>query len=209
MVVDVPGLLHVELPPNSSRIGPMWPVGTISSRAGRGPGHGQAADEAFAAQRDEPEGAATGPETILGVVGAGPRGRGTRRHPALGGLRPRGRLVRVRRAGGVTGGGAPSISVVVPTVGRPRYLERCLGALAASQLAPDRFEVVVVDDSRGPEVARVAAAASVGPQVVRPSRTGPSGARNAAPTPRGASFVAFTDDDCGPPGMAAGSRGGA
>jgi GT2 family glycosyltransferase len=90
------------------------------------------------------------------------------------------------------------ISVVVPTVGRPRYLERCLTALAASELAPERFEVLVVDDSAGPEVARVAAAASVAPRVVRPSHTGPSGARNAGAGAARSEFVAFTDDDCEP-----------
>jgi glycosyltransferase involved in cell wall biosynthesis len=41
---------------------------------------------------------------------------------------------------------SPVISVVVPTIGRPRYLENCLAALAASELAPERFEVVAVDD---------------------------------------------------------------
>ena len=90
------------------------------------------------------------------------------------------------------------ISVVVPTVGRPRYLERCLAALAASELAPERFEVVVVDDSPDPEVARVAAVASVAPRVVRPIHTGPSGARNAGADAARGEFVAFTDDDCEP-----------
>jgi hypothetical protein len=36
LVVDAPGVLHAELPPNSARIGPYWPVGTIDlERAGR------------------------------------------------------------------------------------------------------------------------------------------------------------------------------
>jgi GT2 family glycosyltransferase len=93
---------------------------------------------------------------------------------------------------------SPVISVVVPTIGRPRYLENCLAALAASELAPERFEVVVVDDSRDPEIERVAEAASVGARVVRPSRTGPSGARNAGADAARGEFVAFTDDDCEP-----------
>lgn len=32
LIVDFPGLLHRELPPNSSRIGPYWPVGTVDIR---------------------------------------------------------------------------------------------------------------------------------------------------------------------------------
>jgi hypothetical protein len=73
VIVDVPGLLHTELPPNSSRIGAYWPAGTI--------------------ELDEPttlditvvpltrsglrgkltlERARTGPETILGTLAAMP-----------------------------------------------------------------------------------------------------------------------------------------
>ena len=75
VVVDVPGLLHTELPPNSSRIGPMWPVGTIELD--------EAAEVPVTVQprtRPSPrsllsfERARTGPETILGVVGAVPAG---------------------------------------------------------------------------------------------------------------------------------------
>jgi GT2 family glycosyltransferase len=96
------------------------------------------------------------------------------------------------------GGGAPAISVVVPTVGRPQYLEGCLAALAASELEPGRFEVIVVDDSGGPEIRRVAEASGVGPRVVKPDHTGPSGARNAGAAAAKGAFVAFTDDDCEP-----------
>ena len=75
VVVDVPGLLHVELPPNSSRIGPMWDVGTIELD--------EPAEVSVTVQprtRPSPgslltyERARTGPETILGVVGAVPAG---------------------------------------------------------------------------------------------------------------------------------------
>ena len=75
MVVDVPGLLHTELPPNSSRIGPMWPLGTIELD--------EPAEVPITVQprmRPSPrslltfERARTGPETILGVVGAVPAG---------------------------------------------------------------------------------------------------------------------------------------
>ena len=95
-------------------------------------------------------------------------------------------------------GARPSISVVVPTVGRPRYLERCLAALAATDFARDAFEVIVVDDSGGAEVERVAAASEIGPRLVRPDRTGPSGARNAGAFAARGANVAFTDDDCEP-----------
>lgn len=95
-------------------------------------------------------------------------------------------------------GSAPVISVVVPTVGRPRYLERCLAALAQSEMDRERFEVVVVDDSIDPEIEEVAAGAELKPRVVRARRTGPSGARNAGAAAAEGEFVAFTDDDCEP-----------
>jgi GT2 family glycosyltransferase len=92
----------------------------------------------------------------------------------------------------------PVISVVVPTVGRPHRLERCLAALEASELGRERFEVIVVDDSGGPETARVAEASALDPRLVEPGRSGPSGARNAGATAARGEFVAFTDDDCEP-----------
>ena len=75
VVVDVPGLLRAELPPNSSRIGPLWHVGTIALD--------EPAEVAVTVQprmRPSPrsvlsfERARTGPETVLGVVGATPSG---------------------------------------------------------------------------------------------------------------------------------------
>jgi GT2 family glycosyltransferase len=123
----------------------------------------------------------------------------------------------------VSTAGEPLISVVVPTKGRPRYLERCLAALAAADYPPGRFETVVVDDSAGPEIGRVAAAApaAAAVEVVRAHGRGPSSARNAGAGAARGRYVAFTDDDCEPaprwlteferaleanPGAAAGGR---
>ena len=92
----------------------------------------------------------------------------------------------------------PAVTVVVPTVGRPRHLERCLASLAASEMQRERFEVVVVDDSGAPDVGRAAAAAEVAPRVVRSGRSGPSRARNAGAEAARGGYVAFTDDDCEP-----------
>ncbi|HYU59157.1 MAG TPA: glycosyltransferase [Solirubrobacterales bacterium] len=94
----------------------------------------------------------------------------------------------------------PVLSVVVPTKGRPRYLERCLAALAAAEYAPQRFEVVVVDDSPGDEVQGVVSAAprALALRRVRPRHTGPSAARNAGAFGAHGKLVTFTDDDCEP-----------
>jgi len=100
----------------------------------------------------------------------------------------------------LTAGPEPAISVVVPTKGRPRYLERCLAALGGAVSPAGGFETLVVDDSGGPEVERVAAAAPDGAsvRVVRPRGTGPSAARNAGAFAAAGRHIAFTDDDTEP-----------
>lgn len=100
----------------------------------------------------------------------------------------------------MTAESGPAISVVVPTSGRPSYLERCLAALAAAECPPERYEVIVVDDSGGDEIGGVASrfGGPVEPRVVIPERTGPSAARNAGAFAARGEFVAFTDDDCEP-----------
>jgi GT2 family glycosyltransferase len=94
-------------------------------------------------------------------------------------------------------------SVVVPTYNRPDLLGRCLDALAAQDLDPASFEVVVADDAacpatRGQVEGRPAAA---GPSVLYVAVTGtrgPAGARNAGWRQARGEVVAFTDDDCVP-----------
>jgi GT2 family glycosyltransferase len=72
---------------------------------------------------------------------------------------------------------APLVSVVVPTCGRPELLLRCLAALERQSLPRDRFEVMVVVDSK---------------------REGPAAARNRGLRLARAPLIAFTDDDCVP-----------
>jgi glycosyltransferase involved in cell wall biosynthesis len=97
-------------------------------------------------------------------------------------------------------GADPILSVVVPTKGRPRYLERCLSALTAAVYPRERFEVVVVNDGGGEEVERVVSSASGGlrTNLVVPAGSGPSSARNAGAVAAAGRFLAFTDDDCEP-----------
>jgi GT2 family glycosyltransferase len=95
---------------------------------------------------------------------------------------------------------SPVLSVVVPTQGRPRYLERCLHALAGAEYPRDRFEVVIVNDGGGLEVERVVSSAEdrLAVALVEPEGTGPSAARNAGAMSSRGEFIAFTDDDCEP-----------
>jgi GT2 family glycosyltransferase len=95
-----------------------------------------------------------------------------------------------------------SVSVVVPTYGRPDLLERCLKALLQQTLCRTRYEIIVCDD--GPSrttqsVVQAAAERSAGEPVIRyfavKNSQGPAGARNVGWRASGAPVVAFTDDD--------------
>ena len=96
----------------------------------------------------------------------------------------------------------PEISVVISTRDRPERLARQLDALRAQTLAPERFEIVVVDDGSGPptqELLQREAKRTGGPAlhvVRREVAGGPGAGRNAGWRAARASLVAFTDDDC-------------
>ncbi len=100
--------------------------------------------------------------------------------------------------------GAVEVSVVLPTFHRPELLERCLRALLAQTLAPERFEILVVDDghddlTRGQVEALAAHAPLPRLRYLRPaSGRGPAVARNAGWRAAAAPLVAFTDDDTQP-----------
>ncbi|MGH9533598.1 MAG: glycosyltransferase [Terriglobales bacterium] len=61
------------------------------------------------------------------------------------------RIERLSRSG--RPGLEPAISVIIPTYNRRATLEKCLAALSAQTLAPDRFEVVVMDDGSSDDTA--------------------------------------------------------
>jgi len=99
----------------------------------------------------------------------------------------------------------PAITVVVPSHDRPLRLRWLLNALAAQTLDPERFEVIVAHDSRGPQTDALLAghpltAAGVLRSIAFPAGSaGPSVKRNAAWRAACAPVVLFTDDDCRPP----------
>jgi glycosyltransferase involved in cell wall biosynthesis len=94
----------------------------------------------------------------------------------------------------------PVMSVVVPTRGRPEYLERCLSALANTDYPGERFEVVVVNDGDDGRIARVVSSAAdrLTTTLAVPAHRGPSSARNAGAREAKGRYIAFTDDDCEP-----------
>jgi glycosyltransferase involved in cell wall biosynthesis len=96
------------------------------------------------------------------------------------------------------------ISVVMPTYHRPVLLERCLRALLAQTLAPERFEIIVVDDGHDDltrEQVQVIAAQQPVPRIryLRADNgRGPAVARNFGWRHASAPLIAFTDDDTQP-----------
>jgi glycosyltransferase involved in cell wall biosynthesis len=116
------------------------------------------------------------------------------------------------------GRSAPEIAVVVPSHDRPLRLRWLLNALEAQTLERDRWEVIVVHDSTGPETERLLrhhplASAGVLRYVSQTAGSSPPGRnRNVGWRLAIAPLIAFTDDDCRPPedwlanALAAGQR---
>ena len=100
----------------------------------------------------------------------------------------------------------PLVSVVVPTYRRLPLLERCLSALGAQTLEPDRYEVVVVHDGPSDDMVRAVGRWQTrwrqqgGPELtlLTPAHRGPAAARNAGWRAAKAEWIAFTDDDTDP-----------
>jgi glycosyltransferase involved in cell wall biosynthesis len=95
---------------------------------------------------------------------------------------------------------APKASVVVPTRGRPGYLRVALDSLAAQELDPDEYEVLVVDD--GPDAATRAVAEEVAARSQAPLRyveregvPGLNSARNTGLDEAAADLIVLVDDD--------------
>jgi GT2 family glycosyltransferase len=88
----------------------------------------------------------------------------------------------------------PEISVVIPARDAENALPRLLTSLQHQTLAPDRFEVVVVENGSVDRTADVAAAH--GARVERRAAGNRSLARNAGVEAADSDLIAFTDADC-------------
>jgi glycosyltransferase involved in cell wall biosynthesis len=96
------------------------------------------------------------------------------------------------------GGGAPEVSVVIPTHGRETRLAFALEALAAQTLPLDRFEVIVVRPESAPTPFATAPSGLDVVSVSWPGRPSRPGQRNAGWRAAKGRLAAFTDDDCRP-----------
>jgi GT2 family glycosyltransferase len=94
----------------------------------------------------------------------------------------------------------PTISVVIPTYGRPRQLCTCLQALAAAHYPHERFEVIIVDDGNPAPLDSLVAPFRrwLNLRLLRQPNAGPAAARNTGAAHARGALLAFTDDDCLP-----------
>ncbi len=84
----------------------------------------------------------------------------------------------------------PLISVVIPAYGRQELLDQCLARLADQTLAPDQYEVIVVDDG-SPKPLTVQGRATL----LRQENQGPAAARNHGVREAGGQAIVFIGDD--------------
>jgi glycosyltransferase involved in cell wall biosynthesis len=91
-------------------------------------------------------------------------------------------------------------SIIIPTYRRRDQLARCLAAVAALDFAPDRFEVLVVDDGSPTPPADIVESldGSLDLRLVCEPHGGPATARNAGARLARGRYLVFTDDDCTP-----------
>ncbi|MEM9800499.1 MAG: glycosyltransferase [Planctomycetota bacterium] len=92
----------------------------------------------------------------------------------------------------------PEITVLFPTYGRSDRAEALLERLAGQTLAPERFEVVVVDDGSRPPTHIDVAAYPFRCRVLHQTHAGPAAARNAGIAISSAPLVLMLNDDAVP-----------
>lgn len=101
------------------------------------------------------------------------------------------------------------LSVITSTRNRASVLGRCLEALTAQTLDPERYEILVADDASTDETRAVIAAAQRKAgcairAITLPQRSGVAGSRNRAiPAARGEVIVFVDDDSLAPPAFLA------
>lgn len=97
----------------------------------------------------------------------------------------------------VDGGGAPFVTVIVPTAGRPGSIPACLASLTAMDYP--RYEVLIVDnapgDGRTREIVEAWAANDARVRYAAEPLPGSSVARNRGVRESTSALLAFTDDD--------------
>lgn len=92
----------------------------------------------------------------------------------------------------------PTVSIIIPTYRRARWLRETLATLVAQDYPADRFEIVVVDNNSPDETKAVVAefaAAKKAPRHVLETRQGANFARNRGVNESTGEILVFGDDD--------------
>ena len=94
----------------------------------------------------------------------------------------------------------PFVSIVIPTLNRPRELSACLHSLSRLVYPRDRFEAIVVDDGSQTSMEGVVAPyrSLLDLTLLLQHNAGPGAARNTGAKRAKGQYLAFTDDDCLP-----------
>lgn len=92
----------------------------------------------------------------------------------------------------------PELSVVIPTFGRSETVARLLESLDRQTLAPERFEVIVVDDGSPEPIALDPGAHRYRLTLLRQANAGPGAARNRAIAAARGALCLILDDDAVP-----------
>lgn len=87
----------------------------------------------------------------------------------------------------------PSVSVIIPTYNRLRFLREALDSIHAQTFRV--METIVVDDGSQEEIAAGVADHPTRPRVIRQSRSGPAAARNRGLVEATGELIAFLDSD--------------
>jgi glycosyltransferase involved in cell wall biosynthesis len=88
----------------------------------------------------------------------------------------------------------PDISIVIPARNEAGRIAQCLHSLRNQSLAPDRYEIIVVDDGSDDDSAGVAQ--RNGARVIRQPKYGAAVARNRGIAEARGDIILFTDADC-------------
>lgn len=89
-----------------------------------------------------------------------------------------------------------SLSVVIPTHGRPAQLARLLDSIVPVDVPSDGPQVIVVDDGSAPDIYDEVEAVYPSVKWLRQPRSGPATARNTGWRASTGDMVVFVDDDC-------------
>lgn len=87
----------------------------------------------------------------------------------------------------------PTVSVVIPTYNRARFLQAAVASVRAQSYPCD--EIVIVDDGSSDDTTEVVAALGPGVRLIRQANAGPAAARNRGIDEARGDLVAFLDTD--------------